>query len=73
LKDEEEETWVTKILPSWGEEEDALLPDNEKRFRIRIKPNDEKSSVVYIDLPDGRKNNSSEARKILDLINSYLK
>ena len=73
VKAGEEETWVTKIWPSWGEEEDALLPDNEKRFRIRIKPNDEKSSVVYIDLPDGRKNNSSEARKILDLINSYLK
>jgi outer membrane protein assembly factor BamC len=69
----EEETWLTKIWPSWGDTDDNILPENEKRFRIRIKPQDENVSVVYIDLPNGKKNISPESRKILNLINSYLK
>jgi outer membrane protein assembly factor BamC len=70
----EEETWLTSIWPSWGgEDKDNLLPENEKRYRVRIKPGSENFSIVYIDLPSGRKNISIEARKILNLINEYLK
>jgi len=70
----DEETWLTSIWPSWGDEDkDNLLPENEKRYRVRIKPGPENFSVVYIDLPSGKKNTSAEARKILNLINEYLK
>lgn len=73
-KKEEEETWLTSIWPSWGDEdEDNILPENEKRYRVRIKPGSENFSVVYIDLPSGKKNTSTQARKILNLINEYLK
>ncbi len=71
---EEEETWVSKLWPSWGDEdEDDFLPDNEKRFRVRIKPSGELISKVYLDYPNGKKNNSKEAQKVLKIINEYLK
>jgi outer membrane protein assembly factor BamC len=72
--DKEEETWVTKLWPSWGSEDDKnALPENEKRYRIRIKPIDDGKSIVYLDFPSERKNISNDARKILKLINEYLK
>ena len=71
---EEKETWVSKLWPSWGDEdEDDFLPDNEKRFRVRIKPSGELISKVYLDYPNGKKNNSKEAQKVLKIINEYLK
>jgi len=73
-KNEEEETWLTNLWPSWGsEEEKDSLPDNEKRYRIRIKPIDENVTKVYLDFPNGKKNNSMEARKILKIIFEHLK
>lgn len=72
-KSDEEETWLTGLWPTWGsEEEGKTLPDNEKRFRIRIKPSDE-DSEVYVDFPSGKINNSEEAKRLLTLLFDYLK
>jgi len=68
----EEETWLTSLWPSSDEEENYLHED-EKRYRIRIKPGDNNSTIVYIDYSDGKRNNSNDARKILKVINDYLK
>jgi outer membrane protein assembly factor BamC len=69
-----EETWVTKLWPSWGDKEEKdMLPDNEKRYRIRIKPASENTTLVYIDYSNGKKNLSSDAQKVLKIINEYLK
>jgi len=73
-KTQDEETWVSKIWPTWGgEAEEKTLPNNEKRFRIRIKANDEKSSVVFLDFPSGKKNNSNDAKKVLNILYEHLK
>jgi len=70
----EEDTWFTKIWPSWGDkDQDKILPDDENRYRIRIKPSDNNTSQVYLDYPNGKKNLSSEAKKLLTIINEYLK
>jgi len=69
----EEETWLTSLWPSWGSEEQKdYLPSGEKRYRIRIKPSENNTSLVYLDFPNGKKNNSKEARKLLSIINEYL-
>jgi outer membrane protein assembly factor BamC len=67
-----DETWLTSIWPSWGDDNN-VLPENEKRYRIRIKPDSQTTSIVYLDYPDGRKNSSNDAKEILKLISSYLK
>ena len=73
-KSDEEETWVSKLWPSWGDDdEDSILPKNEKRYRIRIKPSGENTSTVYLDYPNGEKNISKEASKVLKIINEHLK
>jgi len=73
-KSDEEETWITKLWPSWGDDDKSgILPNNEKRYRIRIKPTDENNSIVYIDFSNGKKNTSKEAYKVLTIINEYLK
>ena len=70
----DEESWITNLWPTWGsQEEDKSLPDNEKRFRVRIKPNDDKTSSVFLDFPNGQKNHSQEARKVLQIIYEHLK
>jgi outer membrane protein assembly factor BamC len=71
---EEEETWVSKLWPSWGDnDESGILPMNEKRYRIRIKPADDNNTIVYIDFSNGKKNTSKEAYKVLTILNEYLK
>ena len=70
----EEETWVTSLWPSWGDEDqDDILPKNEKRYRIRIKPDNEGTSIVFIDFSNGKKSKSSDSMKVLKIINEYLK
>ena len=70
----EEETWVTSLWPSWGGEDDSdILPENEKRYRVRIKPSGDSNSIVFLDYPSGKKNNSKDANRILKIINEYLK
>jgi outer membrane protein assembly factor BamC len=69
----EEETWITGLWPSWGDEDkEKKLPDNEKRYRIRIKPSADGTTIVYLDYSNGSKNLSKEARKILSIITEYL-
>jgi len=71
---DEEETWVSKLWPSWGDEDkDDILPTNEKRYRIRIKPDNDGTSIVFIDFSNGKKSKSSDSRKVLKIINEYLK
>jgi outer membrane protein assembly factor BamC len=72
--DAEEETWFSSIWPSWGsEDESKSLPDNEKRYRVRIKPGDNNITNVYLDYPSGRKNNSNDAKKVLKILHEHLK
>lgn len=71
---EEEETWLTELWPSWGDDkDDKILPAGEKRYRIRIKPADNGNSVVYIDYSNEKKNVTADAKKVLSIINEYLK
>jgi outer membrane protein assembly factor BamC len=73
-KSGEEETWLTGLWPSWGsEDEKKSLPDNEKRYRIRIKPIDDSTTKVYLDFPNGKINNSTDGNRVLSIINEYLK
>lgn len=71
-KQGEEETWFTKLWPSWGDD-DNFLPSNEKRYRIRIKPSENGTSLVYIDYSNEKRSISAEAKKVLSIINEYLK
>ena len=73
-KSDEKETWFTQLWPSWGDDDESgILPKNEKRYRIRIKPSGENTSTVYLDYPNGEKNISKEAGKVLKIINEHLK
>jgi len=73
-KSGEEETWISGLWPSWGsEDEKNSLPDNEKRYRIRIKPIDDSTTKVYLDFPSGKINNSADGNRVLSIINEYLK
>ena len=70
----QEETWLTKIWPSWGDEnQDKVLPENEKRYRVRIKPSENRTSIVYLDFSNGKRNLSKDALKVLTILNEYLK
>jgi len=74
LRKGSEETWITSLWPDWGDEvDDKILPENEKRYRIRIKPSENVTSIVYLDFPNGKKNLSKDALKVLTIINEYLK
>jgi len=71
---DEEETWLTGLWPSWGSESEVkTLPDNERRYRIRIKPTDDNITIVYLDFPSGKRNNTNDARKILKILHEHLK
>ena len=70
----EEETWISNLWPSWGDDDEkGFLPSNEKRYRVRIKPSGEGTSIVYLDYSNGKKNISPDAKKVLSIINEYLK
>ena len=64
-KREKEKPWIERL--SWGSDDEKILSKNERRYRIRILPL-ENGAKVYIDYPDGRINNSSEAQKILKIM-----
>jgi len=73
-KPDEEKTWLTDLWPSWGDEDDKnFLPDNEKRYRVRIKTFGENKTKVFLDYPSGNQNNSPDARKVLQIIYEHLK
>jgi len=73
-KSEEEETWLSNLWPKWGDEnQKSILPENEKRFRVRIKPKENNETFVYLDYSNGKRNNSAEARKVLKIIYEHLK
>ena len=74
LKKENEETWISGLWPNWSDEvDDQILPENEKRYRVRIKPSEDGTSIVYLDFSNGKKNLSKDALKVLTIINEYLK
>ena len=73
-KKTEEDTWLGNVWPSWGsKDDDKILPDNEKRFRVRIKPKDDNKAIVYLDYPNGKKNDSQEAQKVLKILYEHLR
>ena len=73
-KSGEEETWLSSLWPKWGDEDkNDSLPVNERRYRVRIKPSENNTSIVYIDYSNGQKNLSPDATKVLKIISEYLK
>ena len=38
-----------------------------------IKPTDDNITIVYLDFPSGKKNNTNDARKILKILHEHLK
>ena len=74
VKPGEEETWLTRLWPDWGGEEEAeSLPLNEQRYRVRIKPIDNGNSIVFLDYPNGQKNNSPKGRQVIKILYGHLK
>ena len=73
-KTDDEKTWLTRLWPSWGDDEEInILPKNEKRYRVRIKPDENSNTKVYLDFSNGKQNNSADAKKVLSIIKEYLK
>jgi outer membrane protein assembly factor BamC len=69
-KNKKKEGWIEKF--SWGSEDEGGLAKDERRFRVRILPLED-GAKVYIDYPDEKINNTSEAQKILKIIYEHLK
>ncbi len=69
-KKKKKEAWIEKF--SWGSESEDGLSKDERRYRIRILPLED-GAKVYIDYPDGKINNTSEAQQILKIIYEHLK
>ena len=40
---------------------------------MRIKPVEDNKSMIYLDYPNGKKNNSSEAKKVLQILYEHLR
>ncbi len=68
-----EKSWDEKfpILNLWGSD-DEKKPDDEYRYRIRIDPMGD-FTKVYVGLPDGSINNTTESQKILSIIYEQLR
>jgi outer membrane protein assembly factor BamC len=69
-KREKEKPWIERL--SWGADDEKILSKDERGYRIRIVPLGN-GAKVYIDYPDGRVNNTSEARRILKIMYEHLK
>jgi len=55
----EDKSLTEEIISFWGSDDEEGLGKNEKRYRIRIKDDDEQGVRVFIDYPNGKLNNTN--------------
>ena len=68
----EDKSLTEEIMSFWGSDEEKGLGKNEKRYRIRIKE-DQDGARVFIDYPNGKLNNTMTAKSILNIIFEHLR
>ena len=72
LKVIEDKSLTEEIMSFWGSDDEKGLGKNEKRYRIRIKE-DQNGARVFIDYPNGKLNNTKTAKSILKIIYEHLR
>ena len=72
LKVIEDKSLTEEIMSFWGSDDEKGLGKNEKRYRIRIKE-DQNGARVFIDYPNGKLNNTETAKSILKIIYEHLR
>jgi outer membrane protein assembly factor BamC len=68
----EDKSLTEEIMSLWGSDDEKGLGKNEKRYRIRIKE-DQNGARVFIDYPNGKLNNTMTAKSILNIIYEHLR
>ena len=68
----EDKSLTEEIMTIWGAGDEKGLGKNEKRYRIRIKK-DQNGSRVFMDYPNGKINNTKTAKSILNIIYEHLR
>ena len=72
LKVIEDKSLTEENMSFWGSDDEKGLGKNEKRYRIRIKE-DQNGARVFIDYPNGKLNNTETAKSILKIIYEHLR
>ena len=68
----EDKSLTEEIMSFWGSDDEEGLGKNEKRYRIRIKE-DQNGTRVFMDYPNGKLNNTRTAKSILNIIFEHLR
>ena len=68
----EDKSLTEEIMSLWGSDDEKGLGKNEKRYRIRIKEDNE-GARVFMDYPNGKLNNTKTAQSILRIIYEHLR
>ena len=68
----EDKSLTEEIMSFWGSDDEEGLGKNEKRYRIRIKE-DQNGTRVFMDYPNGKINNTRTAKSILNIIYEHLR
>ena len=69
----EDKSLTEEIISFWGSDDEEGLGKNEKRYRIRIKDDNEQGVRVFIDYPNGKLNNTKTSQSILKIIYEHLR
>jgi len=68
----EDKSLTEKITSLWGSDDEKGLGKNERRYRVRIKE-DQDGARVFMDYPNGKLNNTKTAKSILNIIYEHLR
>ena len=68
----EDKSLTEEIMSFWGSDDEEGLGKNEKRYRVRIKE-DQNGVRVFMDYPNGKLNNTKTAKSILKIIYEHLR
>ena len=68
----EDKSLTEEIMSFWGSDDEEGLGKNEKRYRIRIKE-DQNGARVFMDYPNNKLNNTRTAKSILNIIYEHLR
>ena len=68
----EDKSLTEEIMSLWGSDDEKGLGRSEKRYRIRIKE-DQNGARVFMDYPNGKLNNTKTAKSILNIIYEHLR
>ena len=68
----EDKSLTEEIMSFWGSDDEEGLGKNEKRYRVRIKE-DQNGARVFMDYPNGKLNNTKTAKSILKIIYEHLR